>query len=521
MRPRFFYHNDASFLLYCAPPLTEDEFVYEAVGRYLHTQVDALVHHMYAFGDATPLWPTEVPEGKPLDNKQVGFVSEWRQQEIMRRLWKQGIDPWEKVVKTTKDAGLEYWVAARFNDGHSDRYLWKSEFTVNHPEYELGDKSASPHYSQTSMSGGGNFAIPEVRAHRLALAEEVCTKYDADGFEWDFTRHPGHHCPDMEDARDILTAYMREARAMLNRIGDARGRPMGFGLRIPGTIEKCHGIGLEIETWIGEGLVDFVSPTPYWDTVTELPFEEFIDLAKGTDCRVLGCTSEQVGPNIHPVPPRGALRAGALNAWQQGVDGIYLFNFHHQTIHQVDDTQLLSELGDPWTLAFRDKLYVVSGTHENVKVYPPRPFHTGNDYQLPRALTEGATETIRFRVADDLARGAERGVLEKVELRINLVSMTSEDAFEFRLNGKPLPADPVLDMQWNYNLGPLHNAYQGHYILVYDLTPATRASAGEWVRQGVNEMQAILKKRNPAIRTEFVLHDIELEINYRITTIRA
>ena len=255
--------------------------------------------------------------------------------------------------------------------------------------------------------------------------------------------------------------------------------------------------------------------------MTDLPFEEFIDLAKGMDCRVLGCSSEQVGPNINPVPPASALRAGALNAWRQGVDGIYLFNFHHQTIHQVDDSEILGQLGDPLTLEFTDKLYAVSGSHEPMRKWPHREFYEGNDYQLPRALREGATETIRFRVADDLTRGADRGVLEKVELRINLVSMTSEDEFEFRLNGKPLPADPFLDMQWNYNLGPLHNAYQGHYILVYDLTPTTRQSAGEWLKQGMNELQAVMKKRNPAIRAEFVLHDIELEINYRITTIRA
>ena len=66
----------------------------------------------------------------------------------------------------------------RFNDLHGSRFQWKSEFLSNHPEYELGDKSASPQERLQKQSSGMNFAIPQVRAHRLALLEEACTRYE-------------------------------------------------------------------------------------------------------------------------------------------------------------------------------------------------------------------------------------------------------------------------------------------------------------------------------------------------------
>ncbi len=513
--PKFFYHNDGSFLLYCAPPMTPEEFVYESVGRFMGTQVDAVVCHQFGFGDAVPLWPTEVPGAKGIDMETVGYVSEWRQQEIMLRLWAEGIDPWQLALEATHEAGMEYWIANRFNDLHGSRYQWKSEWRVSHPEYELGDKAASPMPRSDRQSTGLNFAIPEVRAHRLALVEEACTRYDTDGFEWDFTRHPGYHFPDMEEGRPKLTEYMREARALLNRVGEARGRPVGFGVRVAGTPEKCHELGLELETWIKEGLVDFVSPSCYWDTVTYLPFESFLEMAKGTDCRILGCTSEQVGPGGHSRPPKAALRAGALNAWKQGVDGIYLFNFHHQTIAKMDDREVLSQLGDPATLEFRDKLYAEAPARGAVSSWPSAPFYEGSDHQLPLTLEENSVETIRFLVSDDLETAGRRGILDAVTLELILVSVTSEDAFEFKLNGKALPQTVPLDVPQNYTVGPGPSAFQGNYALRYDVR------AGDWVKQGWNEVEAVLRKRNPRVRTELVLHDLNLEINYRILPMRG
>jgi hypothetical protein len=522
-RRRFFYNNDGSFLLYTSPPLAPDDFVYEAMGRLIGSQVDAVVCHMFGYGDAVPLYPTEVPEARGLDRPKLKFVSEWRQQQTLRMLWAEGHDPWQRALEAAHGAGMQYWAGMRFNDLHGPRFQWPSEFRVNHPEYVLGEHCGSGLHGPGSVYGercpGLNFAIEAVRAQRLALVEEVCTRYGVDGFEWDFLREPGHHFPNIEEGRPILTEYMRHARAVLHRIGERRGRPVGFGVRVPGTPEKCREIGLDLETWVREGLVDYISPAPHWDTATDLPFDAFVGMARGTECRVYACTSEQVGPGRHHLPPPAALRAGALNAWRQGVDGIYVFNFHHQTTYAVDDADVLHQLGHTATLEFEDKLYAVAGCYEAVQHFPHgSTVFQAFSHQLPLTLPEqptGTGSTIRFTVGDDLATAARRGILAAVTLELAVVGLTSEDVVEFKLNGRALTEHPRVELYPLYRMGPRPNSYHGNYTLTYDLRE------GGWIRQGTNQLEAALRRRNPQLECDVVLHDLSLEIQYRILPIRA
>jgi hypothetical protein len=104
--PRLFYNNDGSFLLYTTPPLAAEDFVYEAVGRLIGSQVDAVVCHMFGYGDAVPLYPTEVPEAAGIERAGYEYVSEWRQQASMRGLWERGVDPWRLALDAAHRAGL-------------------------------------------------------------------------------------------------------------------------------------------------------------------------------------------------------------------------------------------------------------------------------------------------------------------------------------------------------------------------------------------------------------------------------
>jgi len=518
-QPRFFSNNDGSFLLYCSPPMTVDDFVYEAVGRYLGTQVDAIVCHMFGFGCATPLFPTEVPEARGLDFEQVDHVSQWRQQQILKGLWAEGQDPWKQAVEAVHAAGTQYWAGMRFNDLHAGSFEWKNEFSANHLDYKLGDQCALHKDHRPGVPCKGlNFSIPEVRAHRLALVAEVCTRYDVDGFEWDFTRHAGHHFPDIEAGRPVLTDYMREVRKVLRDIGEKRGRPVEFCIRVPGSPKRCREIGLDLATWIQEGVIDIVSPAPIWDTVTDLPFDAFVAMAEETDCRIYGCITEEVGPGADRPSPAVTLRAGALNAWHQGIDGIYLFNFHHPTMYMIDDSEILSQLGDPATLMFRDKQYAVAGSHAEA-VIDPRERTISGDEQLPvilEAQPEGAGHTVRFSVGDDLKAAETRGILDAVILRLTVFGLTAEDLFEFKLNGKALPETPHLKLHpRHYRAAHGLGSFQAHYALEYDLR------TGDWICQGKNELELVLRQRNSMVRADFGVHDLRLDIKYRILPMRG
>ena len=142
-QPRFFSNNDGSFLLYCSPPMTVDDFVYEAVGRYLGTQVDAIVCHMFGFGCATPLFPTEVPEASGLDFEQVDHVSQWRQQQDSEGALGGGAGSVETGGggrSRRRNTVLGRDAVQRPARGS---FEWENEFSVNHTDYKLGDQCAS------------------------------------------------------------------------------------------------------------------------------------------------------------------------------------------------------------------------------------------------------------------------------------------------------------------------------------------------------------------------------------------
>ena len=503
--PRFFYNHDGSFLsnYRALPQLSVDEFVYESVGRLIGTQVDGLAFNMFNFGDAVPLFPTEVPEAERVYLEEFSGAGEWREQTMLQ--WSIENDPWPDVVQATHDAAIRFWVSMRFNDVHPRG--WISRFRANHPEYELGDQCPSAlHTPDSAFMGvrckGFNFAIPEVRAFRLALLEEACSRYDVDGFEWDFTRHHGHFFPDVEKGRRTLNDYLREAREALDRIGKDRGRPIGFGVVVSATPEICHDEGMDVATWIRDGIVDYVTPSAGGPSVTNPFFAPFLDMARGTECLIYGCTSEMLdgrwAPNWGP-PPAGTLRAGALNAWREGVDGIYLYNFNVQVqANRRDDFILLGQLGNAATLEFADKTYMLTSCHNkpHLEIY---------EYQLPLELDprpSGPGKSVHFFVGDDLARARKLKLLESLFLAVR-TSAPCDEEVEFLLNGRRLPRAPRLrcvrsaDKWWP------------DVELVYDVTREG------WVRSGRNELEAALRRRDPRIRSKFAVREVALEVRYR------
>jgi len=485
-----------------------DAFIHETVGRTLGTQVDVVVFNMFGFGDAVPAYPTSVPEATRIWLDEFQTVGEWREQ--VNHKWVIENDPWKEAIKVAHGDGMEFWAGMRFNDIHPRR--WKSEFRTNHPEFEMGDRCTCEFHKPDSPScyfmkeycKAYDFSIPEVRAHRLALIEEVCSRYDVDGFEWDFTRHYSIHAfPDIQEGVSILTDYMRQVRKVLQQAGDRRGRPLGFGARIPATTQMCLENCIDIEVWIKEDFVDYVSPSPGSPSVTNPFFEDFVDMAGNSNCRIYACTSEQMdgrwlqtgwGP-----PPASVLRAGATNAWKQGVDGIYLFNFVVAITRNVTAQKaLLREVGSLSSLEHTDKLYTVNACYN-------RPHLQAYTYQMPIVLDVGPSsgKSIHFTVGDDLAKAARCGILDSVLLELIVSEPCGEEA-ELSLNGHTLPDDPQLSY-----VQPLPGSVS-NVSLTYHLRN------GKWINEGENELHVVLKCREPRILSKFTIHELSLKVSYRI-----
>ena len=519
--PRFFRHIDGSFLRCIAPPITLEQFEYEIVGAVAGTQVDGIIHHMFTPGDAVPMFHSDSAEAQPVLPDKLASCHIWRRMQNRTALLAMEQDPWKVVIAKAHQQGKSFWGAMRINDGHGGDYAPRSRFGVEHPEFYVGDQCAATLHppgpdGTVPPCHHLNYALPEVRAHRKALIAQLCSQYDIDGFELDFSRDMGHSFTkaDSAQAAEIMTDYMREIRALLDQIGQERGRHFGFGARVPGTLEACRQSGRDVETWIQEDTLTSLTPAVYYDTTCELPFDTFVDLARNTDTKIYASVTEGVGPGRFRPPPREAVRAATLNAWHDGVDGVSLFNFHNQQVtNRVDDFALFSECGDPATLARKDKLYMIAGIGLQYQSrFFKMPYETAFPHQLPVELPvepQGPGVTVRVPISDDIESARRDRVLSAILMRRDLVNLTSHEVLQLHINGTELPMDMAkwdVSQQYAFNWNGMHGDLEARFDLTH----------GDWIRQGDNEVKLTLLARPDDVRPQLTLYAVRVEIEYNV-----
>jgi len=519
--PRFFRHIDGSFLRCVPPPITMEQFEYEVVGAVAGTQVDGIIHHMFTPGDAVPMFECDMDDAQPVLPDKMASCHIWRRMQNRASLLAMEDDPWKVVIAAAHDQGKAFWGAMRINDGHGGDYAPRSRFGVKHPQYYVDDQCAAEFHPPAPDGSVPpchhlNYALPEVQAHRKELITQLCSRYDIDGFELDFTRDIGHNFTkaDLCQAADSMTEFLRDIRRLLDQIGSIRGRPLGFGARIPGTLGVCKNSGLDIETWINDGLLTSLTPSVYYDTTCEIPFGTFVDLARGKDVKIYASVTEGVGPGRFRPPPREAVRAAVQNAWQDGVDGISLFNFHNQQVtNRVEDFALFSECGDTATLARKNKLYMIAGIGLQYQSRFFRiPYETAHPHQLPLELPvepEGPGVTVRVPISDDIESARRDHVLAAVTLRLDLVNLTSHEVLKLQINGKDVPLDSARwepSRQYAFNWNGMHGDLQASF----DLTD------GDWIRQGDNQVNLTLLARPDDVLPQMTLYALRVEIDYNV-----
>ena len=224
----------------------------------------------------------------------------------------------------------------------------------NHPEWRIPGTAAM------------DYAVPEVYRHRLSIFAEVAEKYDIDGIEMNFRRH-NHMISNPLKNHGILTNLVRETRRMLDRAAARKGRgKLLLAVRVGGFIAghhsveemrgatskhdalSCEELGLDVKTWMDQGLVDIVIPSGFLAGVPDAA--EFVRLAKDKNIGVYPTLFPGSGMHqwldgsvvLRDIPPHMLSRlmraqtdelcAVALQYYGEGADGISTFNwgFHHQ-----------------------------------------------------------------------------------------------------------------------------------------------------------------------------------------------
>jgi hypothetical protein len=150
--------------------------------------------------------------------------------------------------------------------------------------------------------------------------------------------------------------------------GMKHGKPLLIAVRVPDSVEYCRGIGLDIERWLREGLVDVLITTCYFRLN---PWEYSVELGHRYGVPVYASLSEsRVNEKVHGEVGEftrdwntESYRARAMEAWHAGVDDICMFNIFNPNRPQW------RELGDPKTLEGLDKLTFVTCRNGNPNMW--------------------------------------------------------------------------------------------------------------------------------------------------------
>ena len=278
-------------------------------------------------------------------------------------LAKTGIDPYAVWIERCRVHGISPWISMRMNDCHENNdtssYI-HSRFWVEHPEYWRGGTG----YFARCMDYGAK----EVYEHQMALVREYLERYDLDGLELDWMREcfcfkPGEE----EKGRAILTAFMREVRAMADDCGEKRGRAIKLAARVPALPEASLGWGLDAVAWAKEGLVDILVPTARWATADfDIPVDRWRELLGDTPKDVSLAAGMEI--RIQPYPGASAimsdietLRGFSAAMLERGADHIYLFNHMHPLSTPIEDMRpIYTEAGRLDTLIDKPRRHVVT-----------------------------------------------------------------------------------------------------------------------------------------------------------------
>jgi hypothetical protein len=426
------------------------------------------------------------------DRQTFATAGEWRIYENARQIMEQGIDPVEVVIRHGHEAGLDVFVSLRFND-HHDAGLPKglddpnmSPLKREHPDWLIGGKG----YYRKSL----NFAVPEVRAYSLALMKETIENYDLDGLDIDFCRWPVlFREGEAANGATHVTGIVRRVRGMLDDKARKAGRRLHLSVRVPGSLANAGKAGIDVGTWIRDGLVDLVTvgDTIGWNY--RLPIEEYVSAAKDTGCRVIAqnlCAFKEPRPKSAGVLfgepsyyTTAQSRAVAATHWQAGADGMLLWN-HHWIRFVSDeryDRQPWKEIGDPQAISRKDKHYLVM------------PASRGGP--VPATLSPGKRVAFKQEIADDLDAARRDGAVGRAVLRLLVEQLTARDVLECRLNGR------LLDFQ-----GAVRHLNYNDCWLDLDATAA--------LRQGFNDVEITVLSRNPHVTSPLVLRAAEALVTY-------
>jgi len=454
---RVIFNNDGCDCLYFPKNLdiTEENFLLQRTSPLVDTHVDSIFYCTISSGFSNFTHRTE--RGHILTRQVAEDLDVKEKINITQTLVDQGTDVLSWVVRWCHEHDKECFWSFRMNDTHDAAHKPEKPYPLfpslkeEHPEYMIGELGRRPPYgSWTSV----NYGLSEVRDLAVQFIEEVCANYDVDGIEMDFCRHLsyfpsvafGQEATDEE--RNLMTDMMRQVREVCEAHGRKRERPFLIAVRVPDSLEYSKAVGLDLEMWMREDLIDLLIGGFY---MRLNPWESLVQAGKRHDMTVYaGLSESRVKGDIPPFSRNSeeSYRGRAHRAWEAGVDGIYLFNYFNPK------AGFLREIGEPSVLDPLAKIYYATVRNRN-----PNSYLKGGDRflnvamitpQNPLHMVAGQVQKVDLYVGK-ISR-PERGGTREVKL---YVCASGEAEFGVAWNGTSLDV-PVKEDAWLvYPMDPL------------------------------------------------------------------
>lgn len=381
----------------------------------------------------------------------------------MNALLTAGHDPYGIFTEILKEAGIAVVPNFRVNDHHGSPDQW-TEWEREHKEWSLGqDTGTWRSYKKVGDRGWRevgdlrqmDYAVKEVRERRLSILREIADRYPLDGLMLDFGRSAPFFREPKREKSDYMTQFVRAVRTMLDEVGERRGQHLMLAAAVPWDIDYCTEEGLDIKTWIDEGLLSYLCPGEWFFVDYNLPYSEWVALAEGSSCKVypmfMSCVSSSdavtpgkrvwLGDGFEEFdPPK--IRALAESAYSQGVDGIMFYNLHANSFASRLYADL-RELIDPARIPSTNRHYFYA---RRPQYLPTEHFSFGlpDGYApgemeafTPFELNEGGDEfsyTVLF--------GSDLGSTT-ADFQFKLRDLGDGDEIEVSMNGGRLSADSV------------------------------------------------------------------------------
>ena len=316
----------------------------------------------------------------------------------------EGTDVVRAALERARYHGMETFLTYRMNDLHfSDPAnigtIYEASFWGEYPEFWLRDGSQG-----WNSAGALDFSYPEVREHKYLMLAEQLERYAdvSDGLELDFMRFIVYfRTGEGKDKAPLITELVRRVRAKADSVSTACGHRILLAARVPVNFNECLEKGLDVRTWVEEGLVDFLTLGVHWRGDPAINVDAFRpQLGKAGAGIPIYATIDDGGFHPREIFSHGGLRGMADFALAHGADGISLFNYYlseylmgGSKVSAIPGTdacrtrsrELLCELGSAKTLRGRNKILAWNASSPEYLIHSlsPLPLDLPGELTLP------------------------------------------------------------------------------------------------------------------------------------------